>query len=509
LGLTEFAEEQQVRFQDVTDEATRREYGHFSTPAAVAHRMANMFGTLPSGKVSLLDAGAGVGILTAAVCERLIRLKKPRDVYVECWETCENAVQLLHETLDHVANELKSVGHRFEYKVRSEDFVLEHGRPTLFGKSSSPRFNLAIINPPYFKIRKDSQHAKAMPHVVHGQPNIYALFMAAAADLLQEKGKLVAITPRSYFNGPYFRKFRDYFLGHVSPNWIHQFESRSETFKKDSVLQESVIVAFNRGVKTPTVRLTGTLSSASNGKEVERVVPASHVLKDYDGDTVIRLTADAEEDDLLTHLDSLPQTFGSLGLRVSTGPVVSFRATQHLVSERNGHETAPLLWLHNVRPFRTVRNGTNSKPSHIAVSDSSRSILLRTRRYVLLKRFTAKEENRRLVAGVFTPDDSYSDWVGLENHLNYVYFPDRELSESQSLGIAAVFNSTLYDKYFRAVSGNTQVNAQEIRSMPLPSMDVIERIGEELAKCPEIDQEVAERLVRDTLTDPSVTGANP
>src|SRR5690606_38909445 len=107
---------------------------------------------------------------------------------------------------------------------------------------SKPSFHLAILNPPYFKLRKESEQAQAMSHVVHGQPNIYALFMAVAADLLKPQGEMVAITPRSYFNGSYFKRFRRWFFDRMSPRQIHIFESRTEAFKDNAVLQENVIL---------------------------------------------------------------------------------------------------------------------------------------------------------------------------------------------------------------------------------------------------------------------------
>ena len=148
---------------------------------------------------------------------------------------------------------------------------------------------------------------------------------------------------------------------------------------------------------------------------------------------------------------------------------MTFRSREFLRRERS-NDTAPLLWMHNVRPFVTQFPPKNGKPMHILVSDESSRLLLPAKRYVLLKRFTAKEERRRLVAGIVEAKDSYSPFVGLENHLNYVYRASGELSKEEALGLAALFNSVLVDRYFRAISGNTQVNAAEIRAMPVPCL---------------------------------------
>jgi adenine-specific DNA-methyltransferase len=174
--------------------------------------------------------------------------------------------------------------------------------------------------------------------------------------------------------------------------------------------------------------------------------------------------------------------------------VVSFRSTEFLRDKRS-HDTAPLLWLHNVRPFVTQFPTKNRKPTHIVVSDASKKLLVPAKTYVLLKRFTAKEEKRRLVAGIMTAHDSYSDWVGLENHLNYVYRKTSDLSEAEAYGLAAFFNSAFVDRYFRAISGNTQVNATEIRGMPVPNVRTLTQIGEQVKESQSRDQQNVEQIV--------------
>ncbi|HEV7221965.1 MAG TPA: hypothetical protein VGN42_04640, partial [Pirellulales bacterium] len=166
-----------------------------------------------------------------------------------------------------------------------------------------------------------------------------------------------------------------------------------------------------------------------------------------------------------------------------------------LLCKERTKNTAPLLWMHNVRPFTTRFPRNNGKPTHILVNAQSQRLLLPAKRYVLLKRFTSKEERRRLVAGIMEAEDSYSSFVGLENHLNYVYRRGAELSKHEAFGIAAFFNSALVDRYFRAVSGSTQVNASEIRAMPVPELDVVRQIGQAVERIQAADFVAIERTV--------------
>lgn len=499
-GLARFAADQQRRFDSTISPAERKRHGHFGTPAAIADFMAGMFADIPGGKVRLLDPGAGVGILSAAVCQRVLALRSPRHLEVELWEPNPALGPHLRKTMDECRRVLAASGHQMDYTVRSEDFILANTQKSLFEDGPAPSFHLAVINPPYFKVRKESPQAKAMAHIVHGQPNIYAFFLAVAADLLLPGGQLAAITPRSYCNGSYFKKFRQWFFDRMVARHIHAFESRTEAFAEDAVLQENVILLAEKGGGPAEVVLT-TSRGRDLGDPDRCAVPYHRVIDDSNGDHVVRVATNTLEHEIMALLDALPCRFRDLGFDISTGPVVTFRSTAYLRDERST-DTAPLLWMHNVRPFVTRFPAKNGKPTHILIGEGSKKLLVPAKRYVLLKRFTAKEEKRRLVAGIMEPTDSYSEWVGLENHLNYVYRKGAELGRAEAVGLAAYFNSALVDRYFRAISGSTQVNATEIRTMPTPDARLLAAIGRQIEGTEDRSPRTVERTVGRALRLP-------
>jgi len=498
--LTKFAAEQQRRFDDSTSPEDRKNQGHFGTPATIAEFMAGMFGQLPSGRVRILDPGAGVGMLSAAICQRALKQKTQRHLVIELWETDPRLIPFLERTMRYSQKSLRAAGHEMEFVVRVDDFILSNPKRTLFHEGPDASFHLAILNPPYFKLRKESPQARAMKHVVHGQPNIYSLFMAVCADLLASNGEMVAITPRSYFSGPYFKRFRKWFFDRMATRHIHIFESRSDAFRNDAVLQENVVLLAKKSDKRLAIVLT-----TSAGRDLSDVncnsVPYATVVDDRSGDHVIRVTTNQFDHEVVATMDDLPNRFCDLGYEISTGPVVTFRSTQFLRDERSD-DTAPLLWMHNVRPFVMRPSPKNGKPTHIEVTGASKKLLVPARTYVLLKRFTAKEEKRRLVAGIVNASDSYSEWVGLENHLNYVYRKDSDLAPSEAFGLAAFFNSAFVDRYFRVISGHTQVNATEIRGLPIPDKGTLTEIGEKIQQLETRNPASVERVVGQTLRLP-------
>jgi adenine-specific DNA-methyltransferase len=103
--------------------------------------------------------------------------------------------------------------------------------------------------------------------------------------------------------------------------------------------------------------------------------------------------------------------------------------------------------------------------------------------YVLLRRFGAKEERRRLNSSPYLFEQLPCEFVAFENHVNFIHRPRGRLTRLEALGLSAVLNSSCLDTYFRVSNGNTQVSATEIRDMPLPEIDEIRKIGEFIESC--------------------------
>jgi adenine-specific DNA-methyltransferase len=122
----------------------------------------------------------------------------------------------------------------------------------------------------------------------------------------------------------------------------------------------------------------------------------------------------------------------------------------------------------------------NGKPQFIEYSSKSVKLLVPAGNYVLLRRFSAKEDKHRLIAAPINREHVKGVYIGIENHLNYIWQPRGKMSEAEAWGLAGIFNSGFYERYFRAINGNTQVNASEIRSMPLPPIQIIRNIGEQI-----------------------------
>jgi adenine-specific DNA-methyltransferase len=485
---------------DGKSRASRHELGQFLTPAHVAEFMASLF-EVRWRHLNLLDAGAGAGALTAALVRRICHERiKPQSISVTAFEFDPAMFEPLRETLLDCQRLCEQAGIAFSSTLRLEDFI-EAGSPMvrqdLF--SAQPlRFNAAIVNPPYRKIRSDSVTRESLRSAGIETSNLYTGFVALIAKMLVKGGELVAITPRSFCNGPYFRPFREDFLHAMSLRRLHVFDSRSAAFGGDDVLQENVIVHAVKDLLKPTAVAVSSSSGQLHGVVTTRQVDYDEVVLPGDPEQFIHLQVEEKHSQAREVLARLPASLADLGLRVSTGRVVDFRAASHL-RQQPDKTTAPLIYpCHFNGGFVHWPRPDSRKPNAIQHDSTTRDLLVPAGVYVLVKRFTAKEERRRIVACIYDSARILAPWVGFENHLNYFHLAGRGLPLDLAKGLSAFLNSTVVDVYFRQFSGHTQVNATDLRALNYPSKTALEQLGQKIAD-PGLLQDQLDALVEKEL----------
>ena len=490
-GPLEYAEALGEAYLSFSRHHHRKNGGHYLTPAAIARFMAG-HSSYSEAHMRVLDPGSGTGILSAAVCEAASRSGTVKSLHVDAYEIEQSLAGLTRLVLAFSQDWLDRRGVALTFNVTHGDFVLEHAAALrarsengLWGRNEGPdaEYDLVISNPPYFKIGKDDPRAMAWESAVHGQPNIYALFMAVSAELLSRSGELVYIVPRSFASGPYFKRFREVFFRGVTPTAIHLFESRKDVFKDQTVLQENLVIAARprmggEALDEGQVLVSHSKAAHDLAERQRLLVDVDSVLDLASANKELSIPLCAEDLELVQTVRAWPNTLHSLGLEVSTGPVVPFRTTQFLTHKPLGSPTAPLLWMQHVRPMRIAwPSPAEEKPQWIKAEPGSMKLLVPDATYVLIRRFSAKEEKRRLVAAPLIWRALDEDLVGLENHLNYIRGVSRVLDEELAYGLSALLNSTFLDQFFRTSNGNTQVSATELRAMPLPAERDIRAIG--------------------------------
>ncbi|HHT0498761.1 TPA: BsuBI/PstI family type II restriction endonuclease [Raoultella planticola] len=485
MRLLELAEKNRKEANKLLNPKTKSALGQFMTPAPICLFMASLFENFKSN-IKLLDPGCGVGSLSAAFLDQALG-KGVDSIELDVYDIEKVMLPFLKKTLEACKEVFDE---HFSYKINEVDYILNTSMliENIFSSEEVETYSHVIMNPPYKKIISSSPHRISLSNAGIEAVNLYSGFVALAIKQLNSGGELVAIIPRSFCNGPYYQPFREQLLSETSIKHIHIFDSRNTAFAEDEVLQENIIIYCVKGVSQGEVTITSSPTSDFHLDEetgqitatdmTQRKVSIDKIVNPTDKQKFIHIAASPREQDIIERLSPFTSTLDDLKIQVSTGPVVNFRLRDDL-RENLDKESVPLI-------FPQHLNGKvhwpldGKKPNAIRVSDSSRPWLWKNEGYFLIiKRFSSKEEKRRIVATLY--DSSLpGDLIGFENKTNVYHVKKIGMDADLARGLYIYLNCTLLDKYYRQFGGHTQVNASDLRSIHYPSLEILRKMGSEL-----------------------------
>lgn len=491
---SDFADRLGIYYTQQVTAKHKKENGQFFTPTPIARLLAS-YCDLSKTSIKILDPGCGTAILSCALVEHLVEPTNGIEkIDLVVYETDLELIPFSEKVLDYLEEWLLNKGIQFSYILHNSDFVLENASvlkenrlPSLFEETRKVNedFDIIISNPPYFKLSKDDKKVIASQELVSGQPNIYSIFMGIAAKLLSENGELIFITPRSFASGNYFKAFRVLFFNTVQIEKIHLFNSRKDTFNRDSVLQETVVIKANREIIDPNKKVL--VSSSAGIKDIFepsiKYFNSSELIDLKSKEKILHLPTSDKEENILNLVSTWENVLVDFNIKISTGPVVSFRALDFI---QNNYENgtvflAPLFWLHNVnKMILEWPKQLKEKGQYIRIESGSKSLLIANKDYIFLRRFSTKDDKSRLIAAPYFCNYAKSDYIGVENKVNYLYRKDGHLGRDEVVGLCALLNSELFDTYFQIFNGNVNVSATELREMRFPPLNNIKEIGNKI-----------------------------
>jgi len=412
-----------------TAQKHKAEFGQFMTPSSVARFMASLFPPSTLQTCRLLDAGAGVGALSCAFLDRWVTGGFG-------FESVEATAYEIDEKLrGHLAQHLAGYS-RVTPRIIAGDYIELATAEGLQDRG----YTHAILNPPYKKINSQSDHRLALRTVGIETVNLYSAFVALAVGEAAPGGQIVAIIPRSFCNGPYYRPFRDFIFERAAIRHMHLFESRNKAFRDDEVLQENIIIRLERGSQQGTVTVT-TSTDDSFSDLTTHEHPFDRIVFPDDPERFIHVPTTTEKS------------------AIELSPAVRYSLADSMTGT---------VW-----PVAGLK-----KPNAIMRNDETEKWLYPNGFYCVVRRFSSKEEKRRVVASVVDPA-AFGDHsvLGFENHMNLFHEDKHGLPEALARGLAVFLNTTAVDEHFRRFNGHTQVNATDLKLMKYPSRDTLTELG--------------------------------
>ncbi|MBQ7176560.1 MAG: Eco57I restriction-modification methylase domain-containing protein, partial [Victivallales bacterium] len=445
-------DETRIKVSKNTPETIKEELGQYLTPCAIADFMASLFSEDKLSNCDILDPGAGMGVLTKALSSRVLE----NNNFIKSITAVELDNGIL-PFLEDVLNELNCE----DSKILKADFLETALNWIQFDFEKS--FSHIIMNPPYKKINSNSAQRNLLHQAGIETVNLYSGFVALGIMLLREHGELVAIIPRSFCNGPYYRPFRNIILNKTQITQIHLFGSRKNNFSDDNVLQENVIIKLIK--ESPSIHEV-KISFSTDGTfddYYEYSCLSDEIVENDDKELFIRIPEHIRHNSISQNFN-VNSSLQSLHLSVSTGPVVDFRVKPFL-SSMPQEDTVPLIYPFHMEMTKCIWPQEHSrKANSIRSNENTIKMLYPSGYYCAVKRFSSKEEKHRISACVISPDDFHSPkFFGFENHLNIFHNEKQGLDKDVAFGLMVFLNSDMVDRYFRTFNGHTQVNATDLK----------------------------------------------
>jgi tRNA1(Val) A37 N6-methylase TrmN6 len=276
------------------------------TPANVAHFMAALFPKPITPICHLLDAGAGKGALSCAFLDRWTS----GDISFESVDVTAFEIDAMLSR--HLVRNLAAY-HSVDTHVFEDDYIAMASS----NMRMNPHYTHVLLNPPYKKINSKSHHRRILRSIGIEAVNMYSAFVALALSQTAPGGQLVAIIPRSFCNGPYYKPFRNFLLERAAIRHIHLFDSRSLPFKADSVLQENIIIRVERAGQQGSVKIS-TSTDATFSDLIEHTYPFEQIVFPDSRENIIHVPTSPKENAIACS-STIRYTLDDLGSSPNSG----------------------------------------------------------------------------------------------------------------------------------------------------------------------------------------------
>lgn len=423
-------------------------------------------------RLTILDPGAGEGALCIMLVNHIVNhFEELSSIKIIAYEIDVLLVKELEEKLTDLKQRIfDSHGVKISFKVRNENY--------LYSLNDKVRADVAIINPPYGKIKKGSPVSIFLKNNGLSSTNYYSSFIEVALRHTKNSGEVISIVPRSFMNGKYFVQFRNNVFNNNKLIRIHIFESR---YLFSKVIQENVVIKIKKSVPNRKDSIDISHSYDDNIAPMSILTRNITEVIDFDNANIIRAFRDDAENTIRKLIDNNGNTLANLGnLQVSTGPVVDFRDAKNFIYIEYQTEAIPYIFQdHIVENQESIYwPKKNAKKGNFLIVTSKTERKIRPNGYyVVVKRFSPKESRHRVHAAVVSKMNGHQ-YIAFDNKLNYFHIEKGGLNENLALGLNLYLNSSMVEIYISQITGSTQINSSDLELLKYPSISELETIGE-------------------------------
>ena len=474
--------------------------GRLFTKKDTARLMADMLSFDKTKQAyTVLDPGAGTGILSAAVIDAICRrAPECRRIFLTCYENDPVFLPILEDNLERIRKKCK---HDYDVKLYSTvygaSYLIDsknHYTVTLAGQEED-KFDIIVSNPPSYFVEKGSEEAEAIGGISQQKLSAAYLFASLASRHLESDGQLAIVLPTTVASASALAPFRAEMAARLSLMRVHLFVGRQKNESRAVPLGKNLILAYKNGARPETVEIT---TSTDGGKSLVALSPVPYGFAVDGEDGSLTLPKSAEDTRIVKYISDFPETLDSLGLKMRTGLVIDSRC-EGLIFNEPVEGTVPLI-----RPS-AIRGGAVAFPLPIKgqyIAPVKGAPVQKNKNMIIVKRVPAKSDARFVNSAIYLAAQlPHHRYISTHNKINFIDSKDTssEMCARLVYGLFALLNSTIYDRYISIISKSKQINSKEMKNLPLPPRNIIENIGVRLMSTRLLTVEACDSVVNPTL----------
>lgn len=441
--------------------------GRYFTEKEIAATMAASLCIPEKEEVTLLDPGAGTGILSAAAIEEICISGGVSRIRLDAYETDERFLPMLKDNLERIRKKCKH-----DYNVRLFVTVYEKD----FWEDAAPigeeydgkRYDLVLLSPPEGVVPEGSFAEAFCKRVSPRGSDLAFLFTEAAAARLAEGGQMAALLPREFADGVRASVTRCRLLSFAPLIFMALYTQKSGR------PYPRMLCSFRRGETPDEVEIR----AVSNGA-VRDLPPIPYSMAVSTDECKVLLAKKTSDFALIRAMNALPCHLSDFDLAVRTGLTIETRYPECMRDSR-ADGAIPLLHPAGLYDGQMHFPPKGRKKPYIVPRIPSLKQPNRT--MLLVKRVPPRAQGRHLVVGVYfsglLPKDAY---ISTANKLNIIEAKRGEMDFTFALGLSAVLSSSYYERYCALTFSALRVNAAALSSLPLPGKETIMAIGRRLS----------------------------
>lgn len=451
---------------------------------------------------TVLDPGAGTGILSGAIVEHICK-NAPwcKQIFLTCYEDDPDFIPMLEDNLERIRKKC-----RHDYDVRlfitvyHENYLVDfksHYTVTYFD-TIEDKFDIIICNPPTDLIAKSSEEARTVGGVTMLKVSAAFLFAKVASEHLEKNGQLVIMLPTTFASASSLNVMRSELLKDRAVRRIHLFVGKQKNVKRAIPLKKSLIISLDNNEEKRDILISTSTDDGSEAKTTRLpALPYGFIVNAEDGS--LTLPKSLEETRIVKYIGAFPETFTSIGLKISTGLIIDSKC-DGILYDKEVPGSIPLI-----RSGAMINGGVRFPSPSVKkqyLMPVSAALFQRNKNMIIIKRVPAKSDDRFINSAIyFAGQRPANQFISTHNKINFIDMkdPKEEMNARLAFGLYALLNSTIYDRYVSIVSKSKQINAKEMRSLPLPPKNLIENMGMRLMAVKQTSVAACDGIVNPTL----------